>query len=254
MRLIIELEALKDCAYDMRYHSKLQGFVYNLIREGQFSGLHSKKGYKPLCFSNIFPPEDMKAGDRRHLIISSPIPNLARAFKESLSSLEVANIGDMSFSIKNVSILEPKIGSSATLTTGTPIVNRIPRENYERYGIKPPKDYSYLYWRREYPFSAFLKQLEENLIKKYREFHDGSAKALEEIPLFSQFLFKKTVCSHTVIDGKEIRLIGSLWDFIFTNLTKEQRRILQFGLDAGFGELNALGFGFMNIAKGKEGM
>jgi CRISPR/Cas system endoribonuclease Cas6 (RAMP superfamily) len=31
-RVIVELESLKDCAYDPKYHNKLQGFVYNLLR------------------------------------------------------------------------------------------------------------------------------------------------------------------------------------------------------------------------------
>jgi len=42
---------------------------------------------------------------------------------------------------------------------------------------------------------------------------------------------------------------GSLWRFIFNYLSGEKRKIIQFGLDAGFGELNSLGFGFINLVK-----
>jgi len=64
---------------------------------------------------------------------------------------ERVNVGDMSFVVKGVSVLRPRVTGSFTLITAIPIIVRIPRENYERYGIKPPKDYAYLYWRKNYP-------------------------------------------------------------------------------------------------------
>jgi len=52
-----------------------------------------------------------------------------------------------------------------------------------------------------------------------------------------------------IVKGREVRVFGSLWRFIFTYLSGERRRIIQFGLDAGFGELNSLGIGFINLVK-----
>ncbi len=37
--------------------------------------------------------------------------------------------------------------------------------------------------------------------------------------------------------------------FSFSYLGGEKRELLQFGLDAGFGEENSLGFGFMNVVR-----
>ena len=69
------------------------------------------------------------------------------------------------------------------------------------------------------------------------------------MPLFQQFAFKKEVCNHLVFEGKEEKVFGSLWQFNFQNLNDKQQKLLQFGLDSGFGEKNSFGFGFMNIDK-----
>jgi CRISPR-associated endoribonuclease Cas6 len=159
---------MHDCAYDIKYHHKLQGFIYNLLKATPYSVLHNKKGYKFISFSNIFPPNDMKKGDTKQLIISSPDKVLINVIREKLEQVkEKVCIGEMMFEIEGASMLEPKIERSCTLITGTPIIIRTSRKNYEEYGIKPTKDYDYVYWRKRYSFEAFIKQLEANLFKKY---------------------------------------------------------------------------------------
>ncbi len=250
MRILVSLDSLKDCSYDLRYYHNLQGFLYSLIKDTPYSSLHDRDSCKFFSFSSIFPHEDLKTGDSRKLMVSSPDLNLMNLFLEKLNSLKERkypiNIGEMLFSVSNVQPLRPKIGHSCSLITGTPIVLRIPKENYSKYGINPQKDYPYLYWRKDFSFEAFLRQLEDNLAKKYNEFYKTS---LNPEQIFSQFVFKKQVCNHAIINGKELQLIGSVWEFPLPALTEDQRALLQFGLDAGFGELNSLGFGFMNIAE-----
>lgn len=90
---------------------------------------------------------------------------------------------------------------------GHAIMLRIPKEKFEKCSISPPKDYEYVYWRKHWPFEPFVKQLEENLFKKYREFY---GKPLEEFPIFEQFEFKKAVCNHVVLRGNEVKVMGSL--------------------------------------------
>ena len=63
------------------------------------------------------------------------------------------------------------------------------------------------------------------------------------------FKFKKQVVNHVIINGKEQIIVGSIWEFWFSYLNKEQKKILKFGIDCGFGERNSLGFGFMNVVK-----
>ena len=88
--------------------------------------------------------------------------------------------------------------------------------------------------------------MESNLFKKYNLFHNTKT---EEFPIFEKFIFKKSVVNHVIKNGREHRVFGSLWEFNFNYLSNEQRKILNFGLDAGFGELNSLGFGFMNLKR-----
>ena len=175
MRLLLKLRALKEQAYDLKYHHKLQGFIYDLLDGTPYAKLHDRHGYKFFCFSNIFPPENMQTGSIRNLIISSPdlglIEVLNRKIAGAIEGKKTANVGEMSFELEEVRLLKPRLGRSCRLITGTPIIIRIPKENYEKYGIKPPKDYDYVYWRKRYSFEAFIKQLEDNLFKKYDELY-----------------------------------------------------------------------------------
>ena len=197
----------------------------------------------------------MMSGDRRYLSISSPDSKLVATFASSLEKIDKANIGDMTFSIKRFKIVRPRVGRSATLITRTPIIIRIPKKNFEKYGINR-RGYEYVYWRKDLPFNAFLRQLEDNLIKKYQEYIGKKVDEALYLPLFQQFLFKKQVCNHLVFSengqrSREFKVFGSLWEFYFDHLTKEQRELLQFGLDAGFGERNSLGFGFVDVRRRK---
>jgi len=250
MRLIVGLRSLKECVYDKRYYHNLQGFIYSLLKGTAYDDLHNKGSCKFFCFSNIFPHENMKTEDSRKFMISSPDLPLVHLLKEKLDGIRETqkpiNIGEMFFRVESVSTLKPKVGKSCSLITGTPVVLRIPRDNYSKYGIVPTKEYPYLYWRKDYSFEAFLRQLEDNLTKKYNEFHKTGIKPEQ---IFSQFFFKKQVCNHAIINGKEFKLIGSIWNFPLQGLSKQQQEIIQFGLDAGFGELNSLGFGFMNVVE-----
>lgn len=251
MRFLIQLRSLKDCSYDLKYFHKLQGFVYSLLKGTEYSILHDRGGYKFFCFSNIFPIGDMKAGDGRNLLISSPDRLFIKLLKDKLSEFIDANkplnIGEMQFELETISAVRTRLGRNCRLISATPIVIRIPEKNYEKYGIEEKyRKKRYVYWRKKYAFNAFIKQLNENLFKKYNEFYKQE---IEEFHLFEQFIFKKEVCNHVIIGGEEYKMIGSIWEFIFSYLNKEQRKILSFGIDCGFGERNSLGFGFMNVIK-----
>ena len=88
-----------------------------------------------------------------------------------------------------------------------------------------------------------MKQLSENLIKKFNDFYGTK---LSEYELFEQFVFRRVTATKVVIDGREYVLVGSMWEFQWDYMDETQRRVIEFGLDAGFGERNSLGFGFVN--------
>jgi len=255
MRLLFKLRPVKNCEYDLKYFHKLQGFIYNLLKETEYGILHDKAGYKFFCFSNIFPIGDMKVGDVRNLIISSPDRIFIKFLKDKLSEFigtnKPLNIGEMQFELESISAIRTRLRRNYRLISATPIVIRIPEKNYEKYNI--PKRFRkrrYVYWRPEYSFEAFVKQLEENLLKKHNEFYKENFEIERIFEMYK--LIKGPVINHAIINGKEQIFVGSLWEFIFSYLSKEQKKILEFGIDCGFGERNSLGFGFINVKNGRN--
>jgi len=251
MRLLLRLQSRNDQKdVSLEYH-KLQGYVYSLIAEAGFPLLHDKPGFKPFCFSNIFPFGDAKEGDVRHFMIASPsttiIERLGQYLMSNCTGREI-HIGDCSFALNDVRVIRTSLGHGPVrIICATPILLRIPEYNYDLYAVpEEERRPRYVYWRPQVSFEAFIKQLTENLIKKYNDSYGTSAGTL---PLFQEFLFKKTVHTRYIVDGKSFGAAGSLWEFSWSRMDDVQRRIIEFGLDAGFGERNSFGFGFMNVVK-----
>jgi hypothetical protein len=86
----------------------------------------------------------MHREDARRFLVSSPDAALIQVLVEQLYKLqqckERVNVGEVSFSVEGVSVLESRVGRSCVLAAGTPIVVRIPRANYARYGIESPEE------------------------------------------------------------------------------------------------------------------
>jgi CRISPR-associated endoribonuclease Cas6 len=253
LRALIELEVSASFPYDLSYHHTLQGFIYRQIKGTEYDRLHDQEGSRFFSFSNLIPPSpSLQKGSRRVLIIASPDSRFVGELVGRLFELmgKEVRIGDMRFIVRDVRQFPVELPRDEfcefTLTSGTPIVIRIPRYRYEEYGIKPKRDYDYAYWRKEYSPTAFVKQLEENLRKRYTQFSGNKS---ESDSIFHSFRFKKQVAIPLFMKGNESTVIGTLWEFHLQALNREKRDILQFGLDAGFGEMNSLGFGFMNLAE-----
>ena len=251
MRLLVRLKALHRAAYNLAYHKDLQGLVYRFLRNSAFKTLHDRKGSKYFSFSNLIPPSRViDEGSNKTLIIASPDGHLVETLSHSLEGVmnREIRIGEMAFKVEAAGIFEYDLPRDTSgdfaLTSGTPIVVRIPQNRLQEYGITTKHPYRYVYWRKEHTPTAFMKQLEENLVKKYNEYYDAE---LEPFQIFEQLQFKKQVAVPLGMKGEESTVIGTLWDFHFTPLNGAKRDLLQFGLDAGFGEMNSLGFGFMNL-------
>ena len=68
--------------------------------------------------------------------------------------------------------------------------------------------------------------------------------------ILEEFIFNKQVCSLVLINGQELKMIGTHWKILFNNIDQEQKKIVSFILDTGIGELNSMGFGFLNKVMG----
>jgi CRISPR-associated endoribonuclease Cas6 len=250
LRLVLTLRSTRPSPYDLCYHRNLQGFIYGLIRNAGYLDLHDKPGCKFFSFSNLIPPgRRIEAGSKKTLVVSSPDHEMIACLQDEARRIEGEDIkiGGMAFRLEKSRTVETNISDGFgefTLTSGTPIVIRIPRYRLKEYGIEPARDYDYVYWRKDYTPTPFIKQLEENLLKKYSEY---SGTETGENPIFEKVRFVKQVAVPLHMGRKETTVIGTLWEFYLRALDDRKRDMLQFGLDAGFGEMNSLGFGFMNL-------
>ncbi len=248
MRLLLKLKCRGNFSYDPSYYAKVQGFIYKSIQP-IYPQLHDLPGSKFFCFSNIYPVginngvlSSFKEGETKYLLVSSPDSVFIKALREMIP--ETVNIGEYSFDVIEKKMIDPKIKKGDILRAKTPIVIRIPKHRYGEYGIKSEK--GYVYWRPEYDFRAFVKQIEDNLIKKYKAFY---GEEIERESIFEIYKYGKSVSVPLVINGRKVQIIGSLWDFSFSYLTPSQRRLLNLSLSTGLGEKNSLGFGFVNLER-----
>lgn len=247
MRLMVLLRVVGDYTYDFSYYSRVQAFIYSLLRGSKYDYLHRVRGYKFFCFSNIFPYSIFfRDGDVKKLIISSPnnefIDYIYRRIRDVLDLQPQIMIGHMRFEIIGIKKFRVYLGRYIHLISATPIIIRIPEKYYKMFGIEGGKE-GYIYWRSMYPVDAFLYNVEANLIKKYNQFHKTN---FRERRFIREARFKKEVAVKLKIEDKYIDIIGSIWEFQFNNPPKEIRNILEFGIETGFGERNSYGFGFIN--------
>lgn len=253
-RLLIKLRATHDSRYETEYHKDLQGLVYSLLRGSAYDN-HNNHGYKFFTFSNVFPFSEIRKNDQRNLIIASPNEDFISYFKEQLEYLQDIRIGQMKFKVDYCNKLDIKLPDYDTfnLITGTPIITRIHRYRYEEAGALELVDgYDSIYWRSNHPVELFINQLEDNLVKKYDEYHhrlEEDYEPQERSPVFYSCKFLKQIATKvsTGTDLQKATVIGTNWQFLFNGASE----LARFALDTGLGELNSLGFGFMNVKRGE---
>jgi len=242
MRCLIRLKATKDQVYEPAYHVKLQGVVYDLLEESGYGDIHDEAPFKFVTFSNVFPPRDMQEGDGRTLIISSPNDEVMKSVQKEVNSRELIEPGDRQYEVEDTAIFNISPERQGTMITGTPIVVRIPASRCDEYGIDD-MGYDDVYWRLEHNSDAFIDKVEENLASKYREYYDREP---PERPYFTGYHPRKQVSVPLKYEDKEVPVIGTTWELDYECENREMHRIIRMAYDAGLGELNTTGFGFMN--------
>ena len=144
-------------------------------------------------------------------------------------------------------------GIPIKLRSATPIIIRIPSYRYAEYEIQSERPY--VFWRETIALEAFVKQLRDNMEKKILQFrsdnqpnHDFQKSEGSILPEVVSYRFLRVVSKPIIMKEERQQVIGSLWDLEFMPQTGIEAKNLGFAVDCGFGERNALGFGFMNIS------
>lgn len=254
MRVIAHLRARADSAYQNDYHHKLRGRIWNALEDTEYDAVHDSNDPPGFAFSNPFPPRDMAEGDERTLIVSAPEEALLSAVATDLQENPELNVGEMPFTVKNLTAITPDVGepgSTGTIETGTGLLIRIPPWRCEEYGIDNRGEEA-VYWRPEHTVEPLRKQLEANLDKKHGLFGPDylPGPSGTEGGLFEGYELLKTFAAPLqVTTDQTLTYVLSKWKFEYTVRDNDHRRHLNLALDCGLGERNALGLGFCNLVE-----
>ena len=246
MRIILQLKPLNQFTPNFEYHHKVQGFVYSLLKNTSFEDLHNKKGYKFFCFSNLFVRGESQNNHVFNLIISSPsskfIEQVSYQLQKIIEYQIPIDIGSV-FELQDFNLIQNKnVSFPLEIITGAPILIRISLEKFAKSSTETAP-YKSIYWRSSHPVNLFVDAIEANLKKKYQEFTNSQVNAGEQ-RIVETFRFKKEVSTHIFVGNSRVPVIGSLWEFVFSETIPKEAQL--FALDCGLGERNSLGFGFMN--------
>ena len=255
MRLLIRLRARADAAYDNTYHHKLRGRIWQALEDTEYDAIHDENQPKPFTYSNPFPPGEMSEGDERTLLVASPDEQLLTRVARDLQDNPELNIGEMPFRVTDISALSPDVGepgTSGTVETGTGVLVRIPPWQFAEYGIDGEHNEAE-FWRPEHTVEPFRTQIEANLDRKHEQFGPDYLPGPSEVEgkLFDGYeLIKTFAIPVTPTRDVEETWVLSKWRFDYTVRDDNHRRHLNLLLNAGIGERNSLGFGFVNLVEG----
>ncbi|MFB6079069.1 MAG: CRISPR-associated endoribonuclease Cas6, partial [Halarchaeum sp.] len=253
MRLLVDLRARRDAAYDNAHHRKIQGRIWEALDGTDYDERHGSDEPPGFCYSLAFPPREMREGDTRHLLVASPEEPLLAHVAESLQSDRELNLGDMPFTVEDVRALAPDVGepgTRGTLESGTGVLVRIPPWQREEYGIEGDHGDSATFWRPEHAMEPFREQVENNLDRKHGLFAPDYLSGPSDVQsdLFDGYdLLKTYALPVDVTADQRMTYVLSKWKLDYTVRDDDHRRHLNLALDTGIGERNALGFGFLNV-------
>ncbi|MCD6131075.1 MAG: CRISPR-associated endoribonuclease Cas6 [Candidatus Hydrothermae bacterium] len=218
----------------------VQGFIYDMLKGTPYGERHDEPRFKFFTFSDFFRDRE----GRFNLLISSPDSEFIKTLSKKLHGHKRVYIGKNELRITEVKMFRLPLGEA--FQTGSPIVLY---RNAER------NEYFKLHEHRDLRF--FLERLKENAEKKYAAFY-GEEVHLKG-PIFDRVIpklrrgGKLDVYVKIVKNGIPFPIIGSNWELLEkTKIPREERKFYRFIMDAGLGEKNSLGFGFLNPIKRRE--
>jgi CRISPR-associated endoribonuclease Cas6 len=231
MRLLLNLRALGPC--DDGPGAGLARFVQQLIARGWRSDLPGG-GDTVYSFSNLFPPAETRPGDPRRFLVASPNPELVRALARQLRhERDPLRVRGTAFRVERHETFSVRTDRPGLrLVTATPVLLRVPS----------PAGGGLVHWTPELGPGAFVDALNRDLVRRYNEYH--GARLHEGLRVIADGTLLRATRSG--------RTPSSYWELGTGRLAAPARRVLAFGVDAGFGERVRQGFGFVNAVRPEE--
>ncbi|AFL96014.1 CRISPR-associated Cas6 family protein 2 [Thermococcus cleftensis] len=237
MRLKITLEGNNGVPYQPNKHA-VQGFIYNMLKDTEYGKRHDEPRFKFFTFSDFFRDRE----GRLTFLVSSPERGFIETLYSNIRGRNHIYIGKHQLAL--VEIKKFKVPLRRRFQTGSPVViYRNAREN------------EYFKFHAHHDLRFFVERLKDNAERKYNAFY-GEDFALDG-PLFDRIIpklrnnGKLDVYVKVVKNGVPFPVIGSNWELLEKErIGPHERKFYRFLMDAGLGEKNSLGFGFLNPVKG----
>ncbi len=212
----------------------LQSAIYYILRDEGMGDYHNRKGFKFFSFSDFFPSGSLEKGKKVNFMFSSPNPEIVLHLKRGLQRTGVMYLNSSVLKVAGMELFAISSRQNAFIT-GSPVVL------YENN-----KQNVYFSFRDGGNFEFFLKRIKENAEKKYRAFTGNDSFSLKG-PIFDSFKFGKEVAVRLNKSGKNFLMIGTVWKMLRKEkIERNELDFYRFIIDAGIGEKNSLGFGFLN--------
>lgn len=250
MRILFDIEARANAAYDTAYHHKLRGAILDPVQNSPHAYLHNSEERTGLVFSNPFPWEAVSEGDVRHVLVASPREELLATIAAGWLDSDELNIGEMPFRVTQMRDLYPDVGEPGTtgvIKTATGVYAEVPPQ----YKTDDQND-DELFWRPEHSVEPFEHYVEHELQREHDAFAPDHRPGPLNVtaPLFSEWEFEKTYSLPvTVTTGTTLTMVLSKWTFRYEVRDDDHRRHLNLALDVGIGGRNGYGLGFLNIVE-----
>lgn len=255
MRLLVDLTARADTAYDTAYHHKLRGRLWRALEGTTYESEHGDGDPLGLAYSNIFPWGEISEGDERQLLLASPREGLLASIAENLQADREFNVGEMPFRVTDLLSLDVDVGepgTRGTIETATGVFIRLYEHHREAYGIDSEHGDTPTYWRPEHTVEPFRDAISDTLQRKHERFAPDYVPGPTDVDadLFEGYdLIKTYALPVTVTEGVDLDVVVSKWRLDYRVRDDAHRRHLNLALDTGIGGRNALGFGFVNVVE-----
>ena len=242
MRLKITLKSKRNrLKIPFNYNHIVSAIIYNKIYDLEFAQkLHSSNSYKFFTFSSIHIHKFRQVKDgflsqngTIDFLISSPDDYLIKTLVEGFLEDQTVNFIGEDLLVQKIELLPvPDFEEKVNVNTLSPIIVRTKKEVDGKLKI----------WDLNPGDEQFYRNLENNLINKYKEFN-GLEETDKKIIISSEMRNVKR--KRITIDKGEEQTFHRA--FLMDLVLEGDLDLIKFAYDAGLGEKSGLGFGMVDL-------
>lgn len=239
MQISISFISDKDIVLPTHYNNIVQAFIYNNIDEELSIFLHDKgyvtnrRTFKMFTYSRLIGDcraegKNFNFGKKVELIISSPLDKFCKSVANNMLQSNNLFIGQNGIKTEQIQINNQIVNKDEIVVkTLSPIVV------YSTF-IKPDKSKYTCYFMPKEP--DFNRLIADNLMRKHSALTNEVLEYDVEVIPLGPVKQNITYYKETIVKGASGRF-----------LIKGKKKLLQMGVDAGFGSKNSQGFGCIRM-------